>query len=49
VCDEPILHQLVYTVDPDSDRDLGLGSQMVEPQRDLNNAISKSRSGSTAR
>src|SRR3954451_3874198 len=43
VCDEPILHQLVYTVDPDADRDLGLGEQMVEPQRDLNNAISKTQ------
>lgn len=41
VLDEPILHELVYTVDPDSDRNMGLGEALVEPQRDLNNAISK--------
>lgn len=43
VCDEPILQQLVYTVDTDSDRDLGLASQMLEAQRDLNNAVSKTQ------
>jgi hypothetical protein len=43
VCDEPLLHPLVYTVDPDSDRDLGLGSQMIEASRDLNNAVSKTQ------
>lgn len=41
VCDEPALHQLVYTVDPDSDRDMGLVEALIDPQRTLNDAISK--------
>lgn len=33
VVDEPVLHRLSYTLDPETDRDLGLTWQLIDPQR----------------
>lgn len=41
VLDEPVLHQLYYSKDPDSDRNLGLVRFLIDPQRQLNHAVSK--------
>lgn len=39
--DEPILHRLVYTVDPDDDSDLGLVWQLIDFQRTIQDAYNK--------
>lgn len=39
--DEPVLHRLSYTVDPDSDEDMSLVAALIGPQRIFNNAWSK--------
>lgn len=41
VVDEPILHRLQYTIDPDSDRDLGLVWQLIDAQRTINDCLNK--------
>lgn len=41
VLDEPVLHQLYYAEDPDSDRNLGPVQFAIDPQRQLNHAVSK--------
>lgn len=41
IVDEPVLHRLSYTVDPDADRDLGLVDQLLDPQRTFNDSHSK--------
>jgi hypothetical protein len=41
VLDEPVLHEMHYTEDPDSDRNLGLVQFLIDPQRQLNHAVSK--------
>lgn len=41
VCDEPVLHKLSYLRDPDSDEDLSLVADMLDPQRSLNDVESK--------
>lgn len=41
VLDEPVLHELHYTEDPDSDRNWGLVHFLLDPQRQLNHAVSK--------
>lgn len=41
ILDEPILHQLYYEEDADSDRNLGLVEQLIPAQRQLNHAVSK--------
>lgn len=41
VVDEPVLHRLSYAMDPDSDRDKGLGRHLLDPQRMINNATNK--------
>lgn len=41
VLDEPVLHRLSYTLDPDTDRDLGLTWQLIDPQRTLQDAWNK--------
>lgn len=41
VLDEPLLHRLVYTHDPDSDNDLGLTWQLIDFQRSAQDAINK--------
>lgn len=41
VLDEPILHELHYAEDPDSDRNLGLVRFLLPAQRQLNHAVSK--------
>lgn len=41
ILDEPILHELHYAEDPDSDRNLGLAQFLMDPQRQLNHAVSK--------
>lgn len=40
--DEPILHKLSYARDPDSDRDQGLVRHLLDAQRTINAAASKS-------
>lgn len=39
--DEPVLHRLSYCVDPDSDQDTGLVRHLIDPQRSLNDIVSK--------
>ena len=39
--DEPVLHKLAYAVDPSSDRDMGLVEHLLDAQRTVNDAISK--------
>lgn len=39
--DEPLLHRLVYTVDPDTDRDLGLVWQLIDAQRTIQDCWNK--------
>jgi len=41
VIDEPLLHRLVYTHDPDDDDDLGLVWQLVDFQRSAQDCINK--------
>ena len=41
VIDEPCILRLSYTVDPDSDRDLGLVWQLIDPQRTINDCLNK--------
>lgn len=41
VLDEPVLHELHYAEDPDSDRNLGLVRFLLDAQRQLNHAVSK--------
>ena len=41
VLDEPILHRLVYTHDPDDDDDLGLTWQLIDFQRSLQDCLNK--------
>jgi hypothetical protein len=41
VLDEPVLHRLSYTCDPDSDRDLGLVWQLIDAQRTINDCLNK--------
>lgn len=41
VLDEPVLHELFYSEDPDSDRNLGPVQFAIDPQRQLNHAVSK--------
>ena len=39
--DEPVLHNLSYISDPDSDRDQGLVQHLLDPQRTINDCINK--------
>ncbi|MBS1892744.1 MAG: hypothetical protein JST59_15720 [Actinobacteria bacterium] len=41
VLDEPVLHELHYSEDPDSDRNSGIVRHLIDPQRQLNHAVSK--------
>jgi hypothetical protein len=41
ILDEPVLHELHYAEDPDSDRNLGLVRFLIPAQRQLNQAVSK--------
>jgi hypothetical protein len=41
VIDEPCIVRLSYTIDPDSDRDLGLVWQLIDPQRTINDCLNK--------
>lgn len=41
VVDEPILHRLSWTVDPGSDHDAGLVSQLIDLQRTINDCWNK--------
>lgn len=41
VLDEPVLHELHYAEDADSDRNLGLVRFLLDAQRQLNHAVSK--------
>jgi hypothetical protein len=41
VLDEPLLHRLVYTHDPDDDDDLGLTWQLIDFQRSAQDCINK--------
>jgi len=41
VLDEPVLHRLVYTHDPDADNDLGLTWQLIDFQRSAQDCINK--------
>jgi len=41
VLDEPLLHRLSYTVDPDTDRDLGLVWQLIDAQRTIADCLNK--------
>jgi hypothetical protein len=41
VVDEPCLHRLAWDVDPSSDRDRGLVRNLIDPQRQYNNAANK--------
>lgn len=41
VVDEPILHRLSYTLDPETDRDLGLTWQLIDVQRSAQDAWNK--------
>lgn len=41
VLDEPVLHELHYAEDPDSERNLGLVRFLLDAQRQLNHAVSK--------
>jgi hypothetical protein len=39
--DEPVIHRLVYTVDPEDDDDLGLVWQLIDAQRTINDCLNK--------
>jgi hypothetical protein len=39
--DEPVLHPLSWTVDPDDDRDLGLVEDLIDPERGLQDCLNK--------
>jgi hypothetical protein len=41
VLDEPLLHRLVYTHDPDDDHDLGLTWQLIDFQRTVQDCLNK--------
>jgi hypothetical protein len=41
VCDEPVLHRISYTVDPDGDRDRGLVPELIDLQRTINDCWNK--------
>lgn len=41
VLDEPVLHELHYAEDPDSDRNMGLVMHLLDSQRAVNHAVSK--------
>jgi hypothetical protein len=41
VLDEPCIHRLQYTIDPDTDRDLGLVWQLIDAQRTINDCLNK--------
>lgn len=41
VVDEPVIHRLSYAMDPDSDRDKGLGRHLLDAQRTVNNSVNK--------
>lgn len=41
VLDEPVLHRLTYTHDPETDRDMGLVWQLVDPQRTIQDCWNK--------
>jgi hypothetical protein len=41
VVDEPVIHRLSYAMDPDSDRDKGLGRHLLDAQRTINNSVNK--------
>jgi hypothetical protein len=41
VVDEPCIHRLSYTCDPDTDRDLGLVWQLIDAQRTINDCLNK--------
>lgn len=41
VCDEPVLFKLSYAIDADSDRDLGLIPQLIDPMRTYEDCINK--------
>lgn len=41
VVDEPVLHHLVWTIDPDRDRGMGLVEDLVDANRTINDAFSK--------
>lgn len=36
VCDEPVLHKLTYSMDPENDRDSGLVRHLIDAQRTVN-------------
>lgn len=41
VLDEPVLHKLTYSMDPDSDRDSGLVRHLLDAQRTINHCNNK--------
>ncbi len=41
VLDEPCIHRLSWTIDPETDRDLGLVWQLIDAQRTINDCINK--------
>ena len=41
VLDEPCIHRLVYTQDPEADKDFGLVWQLIDPQRVAQDALNK--------
>ncbi len=41
ILDEPCLHRLSYTIDPETDRDLGLVWQLIDAQRTIDDCINK--------
>jgi hypothetical protein len=41
VIDEPILHPLSWTVDPDDDRDQGLVEDLIDPERGIQDCLNK--------
>lgn len=41
VLDEPLIHRLVYTVDPENDKDFGLTWQLIDFERTIQDAYNK--------
>jgi hypothetical protein len=39
VCDEPVLHKLTYSMDPENDRDSGLVRHLLDAQRTVNYCV----------
>lgn len=39
--DEPVLHEISYWIDPDSDRNMGLVPHLLDPQRTVNDGVNK--------